>query len=243
VPDDPCERLRLGEWTLADWRRSYAPGGNVFWLPVLKAGNECAWRDGRLLSVDGFVISAQFDDQPTPGRLGTLWPDRLSETVAGPLARDEAGRPRIRYCEAYAIFKLVPEDVTSGWPCFNVANLDGHPEYLEAWVEHARSEQLFDFRSGPRYLGQPTLAHPSGHEGSGGEGVVSGWQIWRWTLGPDFNETGGFFRELNGHFEWWDGKRIGWTPITGGGSFGAIVYDGNPTGDRISDEEFHRLAD
>ena len=140
---DPYERLRLGEWTLADWRRSYWPGGDAFYIPVLKAANEGVWADGALLLVAGFVISTQLDGRATPIRLGTLWPDRLVETLAEKLARDESGRPRVRYCERYAVLKLVPEDRTSGWPCFNVANLDEHPEYLDAWVEHRQNEHLF----------------------------------------------------------------------------------------------------
>jgi hypothetical protein len=139
---DLCERLRRGNWTLADWRRSYAPGGDVFYIPALKAANQGVWREGALVSVAGFVITTQFTDGPTPSQLGTLWPDRLVETLADRLVRDELGRPLIRYCEGYAVLQLVPEDPTSGWPCFNVANLDSHAEYLHAWVEHSRSEQL-----------------------------------------------------------------------------------------------------
>ena len=139
---DPCVRLRLGEWTLADWRRSYFPGGDVFWLPVLKAGNQGAWQHGTLLSVAGFVITTQFTDCATPTRLGTLWPGRLVETLGERLARDERERPLVRYSERYAILKLVPQDRAAGWSCFNVANLDRHPDYLDAWTEHARSEQL-----------------------------------------------------------------------------------------------------
>ena len=141
---DPYQRLHLGEWTLTDWRHSYWPGGDVFYIPVLKAANEGVWTDGALLSVAGFVISAQLNDRPEPTPLGTLWPDRLVETMADELARDELGRPRIRYCERYAILKLVPEDRTSGWPCFNVANLEKHPDYLNAWLWHARREQMFN---------------------------------------------------------------------------------------------------
>ena len=93
---DPCVRLRLGEWTLADWRRSYFPGGDAFWLPALAAANRGVWRRGTLLSVAGFVISVQFDDNMLPARLGTLWPDRLVECLADRLVRDDAGRPPIR---------------------------------------------------------------------------------------------------------------------------------------------------
>ena len=140
---DPSVRLRLGEWRLADWRASYLPGGDVFYLPALKAANEGSWRDGTLLSVATFVVSVQFDDQTTPGRLGTLWPDRLVETLARRLARDERKRPLVQYCERYAILKLVPEDRDDGWPCFNVANLDRHPAYLDAWMEHRLGEGPF----------------------------------------------------------------------------------------------------
>lgn len=177
-----------------------------------------------------------------PSRVGTLWPDRLAETLAGPLARDEIVRPRIRYCEPYGVLKLVPEEMTLGWPCFNVANLARHPEYLDAWVQHSRSEQLFDFRIGPRYIAQATLAHPSDHESSGEGGVASGWKIYRWTLGPDFARTGGYFRFRNGLFEYWDSKSREWIP-TKGDSLGAYVYDGDPTADILSEEEFHRLTD
>ena len=140
---NPCDRLRLGEWTLADWRKSYVAGGDVFYLPVLKAANQGSWRDGTLLSVATFVVSVQFDDQATPSRLGTLWPGRLVETLGTRLARDERQRPLVQYCEHYAVLKLVPEDRDDGWPCFNVANLDGHPEYLDAWMEYRRRERPF----------------------------------------------------------------------------------------------------
>lgn len=96
---DPYERLRLGELTLAGWRKSYAPGGDVFYIPVLKAAQQGVWRDGTLLSVVDFVITAQFDDCTMPSRLGTLWPDRMVECLAERLARDDAGRPRFRYCK------------------------------------------------------------------------------------------------------------------------------------------------
>jgi hypothetical protein len=110
---------------------------------VLKAANRGSWRDGTVLSVVTFVVSVQFDDQATPGRLGTLWPDRLVEVLADRILRDGEGRPRIRYSERYLVLKLVPEDPAEGWPCFNVANIDRHPEYLDAWIEHRQTEKPF----------------------------------------------------------------------------------------------------
>jgi hypothetical protein len=67
------------------------------------------------------------------------------------------------------------------------------------------------------------------------------WQIWRWTLAPNYNVAGGFFRERGGHFERWDGPAIGWTP-TRGEAFMRFVFEGDPTGDRITEEEFLRLT-
>jgi hypothetical protein len=144
---DLCERLRLGEWTLSDWRRSYAPGGTLFWLPALKAINQGLWMHGLLLSVVGFEIWTEFADH-APRQLGTLWPDRLVESLADRVARDQAAKPLIRFCDAYSVLQLIPEDRTCGWPCFNVANLNRHPDYLDTWQEHAGREKLFSLHSG-----------------------------------------------------------------------------------------------